>query len=73
MFSLRRQHHRVLAQRVEHDGSGGFGKDTELETPPDSALFRAGEAVTGAEWNACGDLLAGVFLIFRGKTRRKPE
>ncbi|MBI2768444.1 MAG: drug/metabolite exporter YedA [Burkholderiales bacterium] len=28
----------------------------------------AGEAVTGGEWFACGVILAGVFLIFRGKT-----
>lgn len=33
----------------------------------------AGEAVTGAEWIACGVVLAGVLLIFRGKTRRNPE
>ena len=28
-----------------------------------------GEAVTGGEWLACGVILAGVLLIFRGKTR----
>ncbi|MES2633912.1 MAG: drug/metabolite exporter YedA [Pseudomonadota bacterium] len=28
----------------------------------------ANEAVTGSEWIACGVILAGVFLIFRGKT-----
>ena len=30
----------------------------------------AGEAVTGGEWVACGVILVGVFLIFRGKTAR---
>ena len=30
----------------------------------------AGEPVTGGEWLACGVVLAGVFLIFRGKTRQ---
>lgn len=33
----------------------------------------ASETVTGAEWIACGVVLAGVFLIFRGKTQQKPE
>ena len=33
----------------------------------------ASETVTGAEWIACGVVLAGVFLIFRGKTRSAPE
>jgi drug/metabolite transporter (DMT)-like permease len=28
----------------------------------------AGEALSGGEWLACGVILAGVFLIFRGKT-----
>jgi drug/metabolite transporter (DMT)-like permease len=28
----------------------------------------AGEAVSGGEWVACGVILAGVLLIFRGKT-----
>lgn len=31
----------------------------------------AGEAVTGGEWWACGVILAGVFLIFRGKNTPK--
>ncbi|MGH8830326.1 MAG: drug/metabolite exporter YedA [Polaromonas sp.] len=30
--------------------------------------FFAGEHVTGGEWLACGVILAGVFLIFRGKS-----
>ncbi len=33
----------------------------------------ASEHVTGGEWIACGVILAGVFLIFRGKTRRNHE
>ncbi|HSH89844.1 MAG TPA: drug/metabolite exporter YedA [Ramlibacter sp.] len=33
----------------------------------------AGEPVTGGEWIACGVIVAGVFLIFRGKTARNPE
>jgi drug/metabolite transporter (DMT)-like permease len=33
----------------------------------------ASESVTGGEWNACGVVLAGVFLIFRGKTKRNHE
>ncbi len=33
----------------------------------------ASEAVTNAEWIACGVVLAGVFLIFRGKTQQKRE
>ena len=33
----------------------------------------AGETVTGGEWVACGVVLAGVFLIFRGKTKPKHE
>jgi drug/metabolite transporter (DMT)-like permease len=33
----------------------------------------AREAVTGGEWIACGVIVAGVFLIFRGKTARRPE
>jgi hypothetical protein len=36
--------------------------------------FFAGEHVTGSEWAACGVILMGVFLIFRGKSatsRRK--
>lgn len=36
--------------------------------------FFAGEQVTGGEWAACGVILMGVFLIFRGKSatsRRK--
>ena len=33
----------------------------------------AGEAVTSGEWIACGVVLAGVFLIFRGKTQPKHE
>jgi drug/metabolite transporter (DMT)-like permease len=33
----------------------------------------ASETVTGGEWIACGVVLAGVFLIFRGKTGRNPE
>lgn len=36
-------------------------------------VFAAGEVVTGGEWIACGVVLAGVFLIFRGKTQRKHE
>ena len=32
-----------------------------------------GETVTGTEWVACGVVLAGVFLIFRGKTAPKHE
>ena len=31
-------------------------------------VFIAGEVVSGAEWIACGIILAGVLLIFRGKT-----
>ncbi|WP_068836005.1 drug/metabolite exporter YedA [Polaromonas jejuensis] len=30
--------------------------------------FFAGEHVTGGEWTACGVILTGVFLIFRGKS-----
>jgi len=30
--------------------------------------FFAGEHVTGGEWAACGVILIGVFLIFRGKS-----
>lgn len=30
--------------------------------------FFAGEMVTGQEWTACGVILTGVFLIFRGKS-----
>ena len=33
----------------------------------------ASESVTGPEWIACGVVLAGVFLIFRGKTRSASE
>ena len=33
----------------------------------------AGEVVTSGEWVACGVVLAGVFLIFRGKTKPKHE
>jgi drug/metabolite transporter (DMT)-like permease len=33
----------------------------------------ASESVTSGEWIACGVVLAGVFLIFRGKTRSNPE
>jgi drug/metabolite transporter (DMT)-like permease len=33
----------------------------------------ASETVTGGEWIACGVVLAGVFLIFRGKTGRNHE
>jgi drug/metabolite transporter (DMT)-like permease len=33
----------------------------------------ASESVTGGEWNACGVVLAGVFLIVRGKTKRNHE
>jgi drug/metabolite transporter (DMT)-like permease len=33
----------------------------------------ASETVTGGEWIACAVVLAGVFLIFRGKTRPAPE
>ena len=33
----------------------------------------ASESVTGPEWIACIVVLAGVFLIFRGKTRSTPE
>ncbi|HSI53893.1 MAG: EamA family transporter [Ramlibacter sp.] len=33
----------------------------------------AGEAVTNAEWIACGVVLGGVFLIFRAKTQQKHE
>jgi drug/metabolite transporter (DMT)-like permease len=33
----------------------------------------ASEAVTGGEWIACGVILAGVFLIFRGKTAAGAE
>ena len=33
----------------------------------------ASESVTGPEWIACAVVLAGVFLIFRGKTRSTPE
>jgi drug/metabolite transporter (DMT)-like permease len=33
----------------------------------------AGEVVTSGEWVACGVVLAGVFLIFRGKTQPKHE
>ena len=33
----------------------------------------ASETVTGGEWVACGVVLAGVFLIFRGKTGRIHE
>ncbi|MDB5871435.1 MAG: protein of unknown function transrane [Ramlibacter sp.] len=33
----------------------------------------ASEVVTSSEWIACGVVLAGVFLIFRGKTAAKPE
>ena len=33
----------------------------------------ASETVTGGEWIACGVVLAGVFLIFRGKTGRIHE
>jgi drug/metabolite transporter (DMT)-like permease len=33
----------------------------------------AGERVVGGEWFACAVVLAGVFLIFRGKTAAKPE
>ncbi len=31
-------------------------------------VFLAGEALSGGEWIACGVILAGVLLIFRGKT-----
>jgi drug/metabolite transporter (DMT)-like permease len=31
------------------------------------------EAVTGGEWLACGVILAGVGLIFRGKTASAPR
>ncbi|HSV34526.1 MAG TPA: drug/metabolite exporter YedA [Ramlibacter sp.] len=33
----------------------------------------ASEAITGGEWIACGVILAGVFLIFRGKTAARAE
>jgi drug/metabolite transporter (DMT)-like permease len=33
----------------------------------------AAESVTSGEWIACGVILAGVFLIFRGKTQPKPQ
>jgi drug/metabolite transporter (DMT)-like permease len=33
----------------------------------------ASESVTGGEWIASGVVLAGVFLIFRGKTARNHE
>jgi drug/metabolite transporter (DMT)-like permease len=33
----------------------------------------ASESVTGGEWSACGVVLAGVFLIVRGKTKRNHE
>jgi drug/metabolite transporter (DMT)-like permease len=33
----------------------------------------ASEAVTTGEWLACGVILTGVFLIFRGKTASSPE
>ena len=33
----------------------------------------ASESVTGGEWIASGVVLAGVFLIFRGKTTRNHE
>lgn len=36
-------------------------------------VFLAGETVTRGEWIACGVLLAGVFLIFRGKTAPKHQ
>ena len=32
-----------------------------------------GEALSRGEWLACGVILAGVFLIFRGKTGRSPR
>lgn len=32
-----------------------------------------GESVTGGEWIACGVILAGVLLVFRGKSRLSPE
>ena len=33
----------------------------------------AREAVSSGEWIACGVILAGVFLIFRGKTALPPR
>lgn len=33
----------------------------------------ASESVTGGEWMACGVILLGVFLIFRGKSTRAPD
>ena len=32
------------------------------------AVLVAGEALSGGEWLACGVILSGVLLIFRGKT-----
>jgi len=39
---------------------------------PYLGVFVAAETVTAGEWIACGVLLAGVFLILRGKTPQKP-
>ena len=36
-------------------------------------VWLGGEAVSGGEWLACGVILFGVFLIFRGKTGPSPE
>jgi drug/metabolite transporter (DMT)-like permease len=36
-------------------------------------VFVAQEALSGGEWTACGVILAGVLLIFRGKTKRNHE
>ena len=36
-------------------------------------VMLASETVTSGEWIACGVILAGVFLIFRGKTASNPK
>ena len=36
-------------------------------------VFIGNEALSGGEWLACGVILAGVLLIFRGKTARAPR
>lgn len=36
-------------------------------------VLAGGEAVTGGEWFACGVVLLGVVLIFRGKSKREPR
>ena len=36
-------------------------------------VFIGKEALSGGEWLACGVILAGVLLIFRGKTARAPR